>query len=66
MITPEEYYASIRAAEKFLRGDFSSLIEDTKEADAFFPEYEKLFTKKVSEEPREYEGLQYRWVTLEK
>jgi len=45
---------------------YLTLIEDTKEADAFFPEYEKLFTKKVSEEPREYEGLQYRWVTLEK
>ena len=43
-----------------------TLIDDAKEADAFFPEYEKLFTKKVSEEPREYEGLQYRWVTLEK
>jgi len=27
---------------------YLTLIEDTKEADAFFPEYEKLFTKKVS------------------
>ena len=43
-----------------------TLIDDAKEADAFFPEYGQLFTKKVSEEPREHEGLQYRWVTLEK
>jgi|SRR3989344_3651970 len=41
-------------------------IEDDKEADAFFPAYESLFTKTVSEEAGKHEGLRYRWVTLEK
>ncbi|MSR70568.1 dihydrofolate reductase [Candidatus Kaiserbacteria bacterium] len=41
-------------------------IDDTKDGDAFFPEYEDLFTKKTAEEPREHEGLKYRWVVLEK
>ena len=43
-----------------------TLIDDEKEGDAFFPEYEKLFTKKLSEEIRELNGLTYRWVDLEK
>lgn len=45
---------------------YLTLIEDEKEADAFFPPYEELFTKIVSEETGEYEGLRYRWVKLEK
>ena len=43
-----------------------TLIDDEKEGDAFFPEYEKLFTKKLSEEIREHNGLKYSWVELEK
>lgn len=43
-----------------------TLIDDSKEADAFFPEYEKEFTKKTFEESREHEGLKYRWVDLER
>lgn len=35
-------------------------------ADIFFPPYEHIFTKKVSEERREWEGLKYTWVNLEK
>ncbi|HVV38738.1 MAG TPA: dihydrofolate reductase [Candidatus Paceibacterota bacterium] len=44
---------------------YLTLIDDEKEGDAYFPEYEHLFTKKISEEPREYNGLKYSWVTLE-
>lgn len=45
---------------------YLTLIEDEKDGDAFFPEYESLFTKKVSEEEHEQGGLKYRWLTLEK
>jgi len=45
---------------------YLTLIDDTKDGDVFFPEYEKLFTKKLSEEIRELNGLTYRWVDLEK
>jgi len=45
---------------------YLTLIDDTKDADSFFPEYELLFTKKLSEEIRELNGLTYRWVDLEK
>ena len=43
-----------------------TLIDDAKEADAFFPEYENIFTKKTFEEKREFNGLQYSWIDLEK
>jgi dihydrofolate reductase len=45
---------------------YLTLIDDAKEADTFFPEYEKEFTKVISEEAHEHEGLNYRWVTLER
>lgn len=45
---------------------YLTLIDDTKEADTYFPEYEQEFTKKISEETREHEGLKYSWVTLER
>lgn len=45
---------------------YLTLIDDKKPADAFFPAYEKLFTKTISEEAGEYEGLRFRFVTLEK
>ena len=45
---------------------YLTLIEDEKEADSFFPPYEKEFTKKVFEEVREWKGLKYRWVDLER
>jgi len=45
---------------------YLTLIDDTKDGDAFFPEYEHLFTKKLSEEIREHNGLKYSWVELEK
>jgi dihydrofolate reductase len=41
-----------------------TLIDDEKDADSFFPEYEREFTKVLADEAREYEGLKYRWVDL--
>ncbi|HVY73141.1 MAG TPA: dihydrofolate reductase [Candidatus Paceibacterota bacterium] len=45
---------------------YLTLVDDTKEADTYFPEYEQEFTKKISEEVREQGGLKYTWVTLER
>ena len=45
---------------------YLTLIDDVREGDTFFPPYEKEFTKKTFEEAREYNGLKYKWVDLEK
>ncbi len=45
---------------------YLTLVDDEPEADAFFPEYEREFTKKRSEETREYKGILYRWIDLER
>jgi dihydrofolate reductase len=45
---------------------YLTLIDDSKEADTYFPPYETEFTKIISDEAREHEGLKYRWVTLER
>ena len=34
--------------------------------DIFFPEYKSIFTKKISEESGEYEGLKYTYLVLER
>jgi len=36
------------------------------DGDAFFPEYQKTFTKKISEESGEFEGLKYSFKILER
>ncbi|MDP3875141.1 MAG: dihydrofolate reductase [bacterium] len=36
------------------------------DGDAFFPEYAEMFTKKISEESGEFEGLKYSYLILEK
>lgn len=43
-----------------------TLIERTKEADAFFPEYESVFTHVHSKESRTWDALSYQWVNLER
>ncbi len=43
-----------------------TLVDDAKDADTFFPPYEDQFTKKTFEEAREWNGLKYRWVDLER
>jgi len=45
---------------------YLTLIEDDKEGDSYFPAYEHLFTKKLFEEEREWNGIRYRWVDLER
>lgn len=42
-----------------------TLIDDEKPADVFFPEYPE-FTKVISEEKKEHEGISYSFVTLER
>ena len=41
-----------------------TIIDDTKDCDTYFPAYEHLFTKKLSEEKRESGGLRYSWTDL--
>jgi dihydrofolate reductase len=55
-----------RQALPFIDKLYLTLIEDDKEGDSFFPEYESEFAKVVADEAREYEGLKYRWVDLER
>lgn len=43
---------------------YLTLVEAEKEADVFFPPYETLFTNIISDEPRTWGELGYRWVTL--
>jgi dihydrofolate reductase len=45
---------------------YLTIIDDEKKADTFFPSYEHIFTKKVFEESREWKGLRYKWVDLER
>lgn len=45
---------------------FLTLIDDHKEADAFFPAYEELFAKKTFEEDRGWSGIKYKWMDLER
>jgi dihydrofolate reductase len=45
---------------------YLTLIDDEKEGDSFFPPYETEFTKIISDESREWTGLNYRWLTLER
>lgn len=39
--------------------------EEDKDADVFFPDYSE-FTKVIETERRDYEGLAYAWITLER
>lgn len=43
-----------------------TIIDDEKPADTFFPPYEHIFTKKVFEESREWGGIKYKWLDLER
>lgn len=40
---------------------YLTLVDDDKDADAFFPPYEHEFTKVTFDEAHEWEGLKYRW-----
>ena len=45
---------------------YLTLVDAAPEGDTFFPPYEKTFIKIISEENKEYDGLHYKWVTVEK
>ncbi len=45
---------------------YLTIIDDQKEADSFFPAYETEFTKEVFNEEREWNGLKYTWIDLER
>lgn len=45
---------------------YVTLVDKNVDGDAFFPEYSHLFTKKISGEPGEFEGLKYSYLILEK
>lgn len=45
---------------------YLTLIEDEKAGDVFFPEYEHEFVKEVAREDREWNGLRYSWLDLER
>lgn len=51
------YAQSLPLASKL----YLTLIEDTKDADAFFPEHKGQFPNVTFEEIRSYDGLAYRW-----
>ena len=45
---------------------YLTLIDDQKDGDVFFPPYENVFDKKIASESRDFNGLKYEWVTLER
>ncbi len=51
---------------KFANKLYLTLVDAEAEADTFFPPYEAEFTKKVFEEVRDWNGLKYTWVDLER
>ena len=44
---------------------YLTVVDDNKEADVFFPDYSD-FKNIISEEFREFGGIKYKWVTLER
>ena len=62
IIGGEIYALGISYADKL----YLTLIDDSKEADSFFPEYAAAFKKKVYEEERTHEGLKYTWLDLQR
>jgi len=45
---------------------YLTLIDDEKDADTFFPEYEDVFTKKIVSEEKTHNALLYRFLTLDR
>ena len=58
----EIYKAALPLADRL----YLTVIDKEVEGDTFFPEYKHLFTKKISEEHHEFEGLEYSYLILEK
>lgn len=45
---------------------YLTLIDDAKDADTFFPEYEAWFKKKTFVGDGEFEGVKYTWLNFER
>ena len=45
---------------------YVTVVDMYVDGDAFFPEYSNIFTKKISEESGEHDGLKYSYLILEK
>lgn len=45
---------------------YLTIIDNEKEADTFFPPYETEFTKVLAKDEREWNGLAYTWVDVER
>ena len=56
------YELGLTCADKL----YLTLIDDAKEADSFFPDYELWFKKKKLEGGGEFEGVKYSWVDFER
>lgn len=63
VIGGEEIY---RLALLFADRLYVTIVEGTFEADAFFPEYAGRFTRVISREQHEENGVKFEYVTLEK
>ena len=58
----EIYRQALPLADKL----YLTLIDDEKEGDSYFPSHEKDLFKKTFEEVREWNGLKYQWMNLER
>lgn len=58
----EVYCAALPHADRL----YLTEIDDVQTADTFFPEYSSVFSKIISLEERDWNGLRYRWVDLER
>jgi dihydrofolate reductase len=45
---------------------YLTLIDDEKDGDTYFPDYENEFTKVLGDESREWNGIHYRWLDVER
>ena len=45
---------------------YLTVIDDEKEGDTYFPDYTQEFTKVLAHEAREWNGLKYEWLDLER
>lgn len=58
----EIYAQGLRYADKL----YLTLIDDDKEGDVYFPEYEHVFKKRVHIDVGEHNGLSFTWIDLER
>jgi dihydrofolate reductase len=58
----ELYTAALPHAHRL----YLTIIEDSKDADVFFPEYENQFTKVIECSPQISNDLHYTWLTLDR